>query len=479
MKHTRASCAWLALLLALAALAGCNGLVGPLQFDDHWLTRDLTLQDWRAWWQAAGHSIRPLLKVSYVASHHAGLVIDDVPLAHHLFNVAVHLATIAIAYFLARRLGETAFDRVPSAGSPGTSAMAAGILALHPLATEAVTYVSGRSVSLAALFVLATLLLHIRGATETGSRRLSATLFAGISLATAVLVREAVFVVPLLVLLWEWSRTDLPDVPWSGRRLAHAIRASAPLAIVSAVTLAWLLTRDDYAGLVETSRVLSQGRVGEPLFLPALQYFGARLLLLAPLSIDPDFRPHATGPALHWLLAVLLAAAAIGAWRLRASRPNLLFGLVWIFVVLAPMYLVPLRHDAIAERHFYPALFGVGLMLGVELGRLVARGTRAASTTRACVGVLTCVFLVGTISRNADYSTEVALWESTTEASPTNPRAFHNLGIACMKEKDWQRAIDSFRRAVELDPGYRQARDNLDRALLKQRTGDPNAEPEI
>ena len=86
---------------------------------------------------------------------------------------------------------------------------------------------------------------------------------------------------------------------------------------------------------------------------------------------------------------------------------------------------------------------------------------------------------VGTVVRNADYSTEIALWESTVAASPTNPRAFHNLGIACMRAQDWPRAIAGFQRALELDPGYRLARNNLDRALLKQRTGDVAAEPEI
>jgi hypothetical protein len=466
-------------LLALAALAGCNGLVGPLQFDDHWLATDLTLQDWSAWWRSAGHSIRPLLKASFVVSHRAGLAIHDAPLAHHLFNLGVHVATVAIAYLLALRLGQSVFGRIPGAGTRTAAAIAAGVLALHPLATEAVTYISGRSVALATLLGFAAMLAHVRRATEIGTRRHCTTIFSAILVAAAIAVREAMFVVPLLVLLWEWSRTDRPTEAWSGRRLPYAVRACAPLMTVAAVALAWLLTRDDYAGLVDTSRVLAQGRFGEPLLLPALEYFGARLLLLAPLSIDPDLRPYAISLQHRLLLAAVFAGTMIGAWRLRAQRPHLLFGLLWILVVLAPMYLVPLRHDAIAERHFYPALFGVALVLGVEASRLASFGTRAARATCASAGILACAMFVGTIVRNADYSTEVALWEATATASPTNPRAFHNLGIACMRAQDWPRAVAGFQRALELDPGYRLARNNLDRALLKQRTGDPAAEPEI
>ena len=466
-------------LLALTALAGCNGLVGPLQFDDHWLATDPTLQDWSVWWRSAGHSIRPLLKASFVASHRAGLAIHDIPLAHHLFNLGVHVATVAIAYLLALRLGQTVFGRIPGAGTHIAPTIAAGVLALHPLATEAVTYISGRSVALATLLGLAATLSHVYGATESGARRGCTTTFSAMLVAAAIVVREAMFIVPLLVLLWEWSRTDRPTEAWSGKRLSSAIRASAPLTTVAAVALAWLLTRDDYAGLVNTSRVLAQGRVGEPLLLPALEYFGARLLLLAPLSIDPDVRPYAVGLRHHLLLTAVLAGAMIGAWRLRAQRPHLLFGLLWILVVLAPMYLVPLRHDAIAERHFYPALFGVAMVLGVEASRFASLGRRAARATCTCAGILACAMFVGTVVRNADYSTEIALWESTVAASPTNPRAFHNLGIACMRAQDWPRAIAGFQRALELDPGYRLARNNLDRALLKQRTGDVAAEPEI
>jgi tetratricopeptide (TPR) repeat protein len=466
-------------LLALTALAGCNGLVGPLQFDDHWLATDPTLQDWSAWWRSAGHSIRPLLKASFVASHRAGLAIQDVPLAHHLFNDGVHIATVAIAYLLALRLRQCASGRLPGAGARTAAVIAAGVVALHPLATEAVTYISGRSVALATLLGFAAMLAHVRGAIEVGARSRCTTTLPALLVAAAIAVREAMFVMPLLVLLWEWCRTDRPTEAWSGRQLLHAIRATAPLLTVAAVALGWLLTRDDYAGLVDTSRVLAQGRVDEPLLLPALEYFGARLLLLAPLSIDPDLRPYAISLPHRLLLAAVFAGAMISAWRLRGSRPHLLFGLLWVLGLLAPMYLVPLRHDAIAERHFYPALFGVALVLGVEASLLASRGLRAARATFACVGILACAMFVGTIVRNADYSTEVALWEATATASPTNPRAFHNLGIACMRAQDWPRAVAGFQRALELDPGHRLARNYLERALLKQRTGDPSAEPEI
>jgi regulator of sirC expression with transglutaminase-like and TPR domain len=48
-----------------------------------------------------------------------------------------------------------------------------------------------------------------------------------------------------------------------------------------------------------------------------------------------------------------------------------------------------------------------------------------------------------------------------------------------MKEHRWDLAIPCFERALALDPGYRSAREHLDRAALKLGTGNPNAEPEI
>ena len=87
--------------------------------------------------------------------------------------------------------------------------------------------------------------------------------------------------------------------------------------------------------------------------------------------------------------------------------------------------------------------------------------------------------LIATVVRNADYGSEVALWESAAISSPQKPRVFNNLGVAHMKESRFDLAIPCFERVLALDPGHRSAEEYLDRARLKHMTGNPEAEPEI
>lgn len=475
---------WLPALLAATTIAYLNAVVGPLQFDDHLLPLDRATQGWPAWREALPHMVRPLLKASYVVSYGLGQRLQDIPLGHHLVNLGIHLVAVALAYRVACDLGKTVFRDLPGASSPAVAAASAAVLALHPLATEAVTYISGRSVALGTLFALVALLFHMRGArAHTRAERLLWTAGAVLGCVAAVLTREAMIIVPALLLLWEWARVDRRLSPFALRGMLEALRRTSVYWALAAAALLWLTLNDGYASLAGVSRTILQGRVGEPTLLYALEHFATRLLLVAPLSIDPSRRADdlvsLRGLALGGALLALLWAA----WRVRQRRPHWLLGVAWILLFLAPMYLLPLRHDAVSERHFYPALLGVGLIVSLEAARFAGRGAlaRRAVTVMAIGGLL--VLSGASVLRNSDYLTEVDLWEAAAQRTEPGQvpkaRVFHNLGVAYMKEARWDRAVANFDRALELDPGYRSAQRNRARALVKLATGDPDAEPEI
>jgi len=471
---------WVPGLVALTVFAYLNGLAGPLQFDDHLLEADRAAQDWKTWWGTIAYRIRPLLKASYVISHSLGEVLGNIPLGHHLLSLSIHLLAVVLAYRAARDLSTNLFPALSGASVQATAAGCASVLALHPLATEAVTYISGRSVALATLFVLAAVALHIRGSREAtaGARMIWIGGAVACSIA-AMLTREAMIVLPATLFLFEWSRADRSDAPFIAARLIPAFRHTLVYWALAATAALWLMMHEGYENLIAVSRVIVQGRIAEPSLLQALEYFAERLLLLAPLSIDPDLNPQAMGLPRRLALTLASAALLVWAWRVRHKRPCWLFGFGWIMIFLLPVYLVPLRHDPVSERHFYPALFGVGLAASAEAVRIAARGGAASRTVAAVAGLLVIVMFSATIARNSDYTSEVALWESAARASPGKPRVFNNLGVAYMKEQRWERAISCFERALASDPGYRAARENLDRAVLKLTTGDPDAEPEI
>ena len=453
----------LAALIALTAVVYLNSLLGPFQFDDYMgVATDGAAQGWAAWWDTLAHRIRPLLKASYVATHQLGGWLGHPTLGHHLGSLAIHLVVVALAWRLALALARSFGMSLDVAQRAALGC--AALLALHPLATEAVTYLSGRSVALGTLFALAAALAQVQG------HRVAAV----IAFAAAMLSRETMIVIPALLMLLEWGRGDAEGAALSIERLRAALRRTAVAWIVAGIALAAILTHRRYGPLLELSSVIGQGRLESPSLLLALEYFATRFFLLAPLSIDPAVQPEHIGGAHRVAASFLVAAAFALAWRFRTSRPWWILALAWMVVTLLPMYLVPVRHDGVSERHFYPALWGIAFAFSCEIATRLRFRVAAASLATGCV-----VLAAATVIRNADYASEVALWEATSRVPGAKPKAFNNLGVAYLGEGRWDAARSAFERALVLDGGYAKARANLERATAAQRTGDPFAEPEI
>ena len=88
-------------------------------------------------------------------------------LSYHLFNLGVHFAAALVLFGLVRRT--LVRLRWSAADSLWTGFAAALIWAVHPLQTEAVTYVVQRAESLMGLFYLLTLYCFVRATNPTGS----------------------------------------------------------------------------------------------------------------------------------------------------------------------------------------------------------------------------------------------------------------------------------------------------------------------
>ena len=143
-------------LLAAAFAAYANAFLGSFQFDDfNVIVRQGAVHSLEAWWNSMP-GIRPLLKLSYAFSWSAG---GGSTFAFHAMNVALHSANALLVWALLQEIWQRAGIR-----EAGFAAFAGALLfALPPANTEAVTYISGRSVSMMAFFYLASVLAYLRG----------------------------------------------------------------------------------------------------------------------------------------------------------------------------------------------------------------------------------------------------------------------------------------------------------------------------
>ncbi len=69
-----------------------------------------------------------------------------------------------------------------------------------------------------------------------------------------------------------------------------------------------------------------------------------------------------------------------------------------------------------------------------------------------------------TFNRNAIYESEVSFWLDAVHKSPRKARAHNNLGYAYFVSGDLDHAIEQFHLAVQLQPSFSAARENLVKA---------------
>lgn len=427
-------------LLALLAATGvyANALWGVFQFDDYnVIVNNPRVHFWAAWWADAGQGIRPLLKFSYTLDWTLGLGV----FGFHLSNLLIHLANIWLVWQLSRRF----IAAQPSLQDRHTLPLLVALLfALHPAHTEAITYISGRSSALMTMFYLAGLLLYAMGRESQRGWVLHAAVPLAMLLALAT--KETAVTFPLTLLLWEWC---------CGGTLKQAWRrqwSSWLLLLLGAVFFFWHAAYQQEMATSAALNSLSGNLATQAL---AFAYLLRQWLLPLWLNIDPDLPVVRDWHGAMPQLVLLLAAAALTLYWLR-RRPWLGLALGWAMVQLLPLYVLLPRLDVANERQLY--LLGWPLALGVlaELSCWLQVRTLHAATA------MLLVLLGGlTIMRNADYRSETALWESTVRHSPDKARVRNNLGYAYLLAGRTEEARTQFVIALQLDPQYYKARNNL------------------
>ncbi len=431
-----------ALILGAISLAYFNAFSGTFQYDDFNVIVDNARVHGLVAWLEDLRGIRPLLKLSYALNWMAG----PSPWGFHLMNLAIHGANGLLAFTLLKRVMA---DRE---NAEHMALSAALIFALHPAQTEAVTYISGRSTSLMALFYLASLVTYMQAREqESTARNLLSVLF----FLLACLTKETALTLPLALLLWE--------------RAAGTWKGFGPA--LCATSLHWgllgLLCTGFALHPVQRSLLATSFSI-RSIPMNLLNQIQAQAYLLrtwcwpAHLNIDP-FLPQATH--LTWTIAgmaaLLMGLLGIGVSTLR-SRPWLGFGLLWFFLHLIPTNSFIPRFDLVNERQLYLPGLGLAFLL-VHVARA---GIYRFDVNRKWATALFLLLLLPlgarTVLRNRDYRTEIALWRSSVDEAPQNPRAYNNLGYAYLLQGDKEQARKAFETALALDPGYGKARANLD-----------------
>ena len=381
---------------------------------------------------------RPLTKASYALQD---LIHGPWAAGFHAVNVILHAAAALLAYALVRR----AFRLTGGAdGAAALAALAAAALwAVHPALTETVTYVSGRSMGLSSVLVLAMLLA------ATGRQTQGARLAAFAAAFLAPLARETALIAPA-ILVW-WTLTLKPSGARSG--LAPALLGTA----LAAALIAMLPRHTDLIAHSLASRPPAEALRGN-----VHAAFDILTFWAAPWRVTIDPAPPLAWPwsdARTLAKLAFFAAAAVAAIALRRRAPLFAFAIGLALLALAPSNTLLWRADPVSLKPLY--LGGLGLVLA-----LAAVLPRRAFVALALAG--TVALGIATIQRNALFADEIALWQDAAAKTPDYGRPSIMLGYALFNAGRYGDAEAALARGCDLDPLDAEAQAALDlvRAIL-------------
>jgi tetratricopeptide (TPR) repeat protein len=464
---------WLQLaLVATVGLVYANALGGPFVFDDRLsvLENSHVRSLWpltQAMWAEYENPLsgRPIPALSLALNYAVGGFDAS---GYKAVNLALHLLCGLALFALLRRTLRLPAARARFGGQAESLAFAASLLwCVHPLASEAVNYVTQRTESFMALFLLLALLCTARAMEATAPQSSRWRVGALLACAAGMASKEVMVVAPLLIVLYEHA--------YSGRGWSELLRSRRSFHIGLLVCWAGLAVL-----MMSSFRTTTVGVSDEVSALDYLlnqcwvipRYF---MLAMWPQTLSLDWGvPRSIELAEIAGRGAALVVLAGGALALWWRRPAVGFPLVVVFVVLAPTSsLVPILTEVGAERRMYVplmALVGAGVV-GAHAASVrapLARGRAAV----LLVAALALVLGLLTSRRNAEYGSERVLWEGAVAAFPANPRARASLGKAHKAEGDLAAALVHFRDAVALDPGYAEGHNELGITLIEfgQRT---------
>jgi len=417
-------------------------LQGPFIFDDYHLPflDPYAAKAPAAFWIGG---VRPLLMATYWINF---IISGTRTFSYHVGSLLLHAITAGIVFLLLDRLLDIAEVRT---NRQALALFGAGLFLLHPLQTESVAYIAGRSEVVAGLFYAAAWLVFVN---NLGSAmKLLTTIEILLLAAAAVESKESAISLPAILFL--------TDLYWNPARLTQQIRNRAILyvpivlgGLIAAVKILQSLTSGtaagfSIAGVTPGLYALTQCRV-------ILTYL--RLFFL-PVGQNGDwglplFRSLTDHAAWVYVLG-MLAFVGVIVWSYHRAR-LLSFGLATFLVLLLPTSsIVPIK-DAIAERRVYVPVIGLILssIWALDHFRPRLRMLREAGSLRIISVVILVVAAALSFERNKMWGSDTLLWGDSINKNPSNSRAHMGLGDAYLMHGQCVDAIREFQ-TVERQAG--------------------------
>ena len=429
---------FISIIILVTLIIYMPGLSAPFVFDDiGGIVNNQSIKNVAALnriWQAG--TTRFVTNLSFAANYHlSGLHLFE----WHLTNLTIHLLTVITLYFFVLKISKNSL----------ISFLSAFTFAVHPIDTQAVTYIVQRAASLATLFYLLTLYFYLKSADNR--------IYLAVSILFAILAfysKEISFTLPLSILL-----TDIFLIKRSKHKIHRLLFFFLFLALL-------ILTVTIQTGLIKTPRntlttiTQTTGQHSSKIsrweyLISEISVIGLYLkLLIFPVNQNFDYdlpQKIALSSASTLISLIPITFLLLFAFLKKNKYPLLCYSIFLFFTTLLVESSVFPIEDLAFEYRLYLPMLGFSIAAGYLLYQIITIYNKKSSL-KILIFILFTLLSFLTFQRNQVLSSEISLWSDTAGKSPDKPRVRMSLAAAYTKQGRLNAAIKEYENLLTLDP---------------------------
>ncbi|MCF8056931.1 MAG: tetratricopeptide repeat protein [Desulfocapsa sp.] len=383
---------------------------------------------------------------------------------YHVINITIHFLSCCSVFGLSRGLLSTPVvrNRITRENEYWLPLLAALIFALHPLHTQAVTYIIQRFASLAALLYIGSLACYVQARIykfSTGKViwMLSVIILAGLAFFT----KQNTATLPISILLIE--------IIFFSAKLERVLLLFVTAFLFLLATYCLLFFVFDYAPfsleamqtMTRETKVISRGDYLATQTRVVWYYLG---LFFWPAGLHLDYSFPLSGGFFD--RAVLLSGLGHGlligfACFCIRRYPFVAFGILFYYIAhLVESSFIPIR-DVLFEHRTYLPDAGLCIVAAWGVTTLIGRSEKIKIPLVPGVLMLLCTLGVATWQRNNVWRYPIPFWKDCIEKEANYSRPLNNLGRILFEQKQYEAALQYFTRSLALEPYHPRVHHNL------------------
>ena len=398
----------------------------------------------------------PLTEVTYWLQYH---FFHLQPAAYRLANVLLHAAVVILLWTLLSRLAVRG------------AWLAAAIFAVHPVHTQAIAWVSGRSIILASMFYLSSMLVYLRYVGITPVPPGSKTLLTlpseperlwGLALALfacALASNPVAITLPLaLALIIWWKRERVIPEQWL---------MLLPFFVISAGAAGWVWYLQASSPLKQA--VISAYGTPPPgdqieYGLRAISFYA--LKIVAPLDLNFDY-PRFTPSMLELgasTFSIVIVLVTLFALKAKIGRGPFVAALLFVLAILPELGLLDapaLRYSFVADYRQYLASAALITLIVSVLATLFEHNRGLHVIAPYVGGVIVAILFFLSDRAAANYVTSERLWSETYRTNKSSLLAADGYAEALRFGHHLPEAREWSEHAEKIAPGDPRAKWNL------------------